>query len=351
MREVIQKEWHELQAIWCQLYDSNTAASPFQSWDYLHRTGKGSASHREPFRLLGLKPLNLVLLRDGQPIAAAALLHKKENERHICYLRGHFTTANYLDIVYTPDFDAADFRTLMDEARRLLGNAEFQFDRIRDDSPTRLLMSAYFANGHIEQRECACISLAQSYEDWLQGLRKSARDSLTNRLNRLLTDRADWSVEVRSGCDVDMLSYKRAMSVCAERYLTKNALRLGPLSRLAARVLTSLLLRDKLSQWVKQSKHGLFALLRINGEVAAFASMVVCKDKCVSGVRFAIDHRFSRYSPGSLLLSQLIRHLTQARQCGALSVDQLDMGQGVDGGSSYKYAYGGETRYLYFFSD
>ena len=115
--------------------------------------------------------------------------------------------------------------------------------------------------------------------------------------------------------------------------------------------MAALLLRDKLSQWVAQSEDGIVALLRINGSIAAFASMIICKDRRLSGVRFAIDFRFSRYAPGGLLLSELVRYLIEARQKGELDADQLDMGQGVSGGSSYKYAYGGETRNLYFFSD
>ena len=351
MRKIAAKKWSELKTDWQRLQDVNPTASPFQSYEFLSCTGKGKISYREPFRLVGLKELNLVLYEDGEPVAAAALLYSKTRGRLICYLRGHFTAANYLDFAYTPGFSYADFQALMDEAKKRLGSVSFQFDRIRDDTMTCRYMSAYFASGHTDRQECACISLDQSYEGWLQSLRKSTHQSLNNRRNRLLTDRADWSVDIRRGCDVDKSTYKKAMRVCAERYITKKAFRFGPLSGLAKKVLTSLLLREKLTQWATQSADSLMALLRINGDIAAFASMVVCRDKRVSGIRFAISARFARYSPGGLLLSDLVRYLIDARQKGELDADQLDMGQGVDGGSSYKFAYGGEARYLYFFSD
>ena len=351
MREIAAKKWHELKTDWQRLYDANAAASPFQSYEFLSLTGKGSLFYREPFRLAGLKELNLVLYKDSKPVAAAALLHKRIKGRHICFLRGHFTAANYLDIIYTRDFDYTDFQALMDEAKKRLDNVEFQFDRVRDDSATCRYLTKYFADGHIDRCECACISLEQSYDGWLQSLHKSSRQSLNNRRNRLLTDRADWSSDIRRGCDVDKSTYKKAMRVCAERYMTKKAFRFGPLSGLAKSALTVLLHRDKLSQWASQSADSLVALLRINGEIAAFASMVVCQDKRVSGIRFAISAHFARYSPGGFLLSELVRYLIEARQKGELDADQLDMGQGVSGGASYKYAYGGETCYLYFFSD
>ena len=349
MRKIATKKWSELKTDWQRLQDVNAAASPFQSYEFLSRTGKGNLFYTEPFRLVGLKELNLVLYEDGEPIAVAALLHKKTKGRHLCYLRGHFTAASYLDIMHKPGSSYADFQALMDEAKKQLGSVAFQFDRIRDDTVTSRYMSAYFASGETNRHECARISLEQSYDSWLQSLHKSTRQSLNNRRNRLLTDRADWSADIRRGCDVDKSTYKKAMRVCAERYMTKKAFRFGPLSGLAKKALAALLLRENVSQWVAQSADSLVALLRINGEIAAFASMVVCRDKRVTGIRFAISARYARYSPGGLLLSELVRYLIEARQKGELNADQLDMGQGVSGGASYKYAYGGETCYLMFY--
>lgn len=351
MRVVVSKQWRKLQAVWQHLYDSNPSASPFQSYDYLSRTGKGQPSRREPLRLMGVKELNLILYNDGEPVAVAALLYHKKNGRRICYLRGHFTAASYLDLVYVPGFSYDDFTALMNDIKARLGNAVFQFDRIRDNSVTCQFMCTYFSKSHINKHECAAISLAQSCESWQLSLHKSTRQSLSNRRNRLLHDKAEWSVVIRRGCDVDMGTYKKAMRVCAERYMTKNTFRLGALAGPAAKLLAHLLLRDKITQWVAQSQDSLVALLYINGEIAAFASMVVSKDKRVSGIRFAICSRFSRYAPGGLLLSALIRHLINSRQRGELDAGELDMGQGISGGSAYKFAYGGEKRYLYYFSD
>ena len=131
MREIASKKWSDLKTDWERLHNANAAASPFQSYEYLSRTGKGSLSCREPFRLAGLKELNLVLYEDGEPVAAAALVYKKTKGRLICYLRGHFTTANYLDFAYAPGFSYADFCALMDEVKKRLGNVAFQFECCR----------------------------------------------------------------------------------------------------------------------------------------------------------------------------------------------------------------------------
>lgn len=349
MREIVQKGWRETEAVWHQLFNNSGSASPFQSYDFLTFTGKGKPYRTDLFRLVGLKELNLILYRDGEPIAVAALLFKKKKKRHMCYMRGHFTGANYLDFVYHRGLTYEDFRFLMDGIKGMLGDVSFQFDRIPGDALTCQYMKLYFASDRIVPYECAYIPLTQSYDDWLQSLRKSVRQSMKNRCNRMERDHIEWSVDYFRGPSVDKTAYRKAMLVCAERFLTRCHFHFGSLSKLAGQALAVLLLKEKLMQWISRSEDSFTAILYMNGEVAAFANALVCRGKLLSGVRFAISSKYAKYSPGGLLINSMVRYLIDQNRQGAVQIDLLDMGQGVSGGSAYKYSYGGVPCYQYYF--
>jgi hypothetical protein len=349
MREIIKKEWCEIEADWRRLFNNNGSATPFQSYDFLTFTGKGKLYRTDLFRLVGLKELNLVLYKDSEPIAIAALLFKKKKEKHLCYMRGHFTAANYLDFVYQPDLCSEDFCFLMDGIRDALGDVSFQFDRIPEESLTCHYMKQYFASDRIDPCESAYIPLTQSYESWLSGLHKSVRQSMNNHRNRIVRDQVNRSAVYYWGPTIDQEIYKKAMLVCADRFMVKNRFRFGLLSTLARKALAVLLMKEKLTQWVSRSDNSFTAILYMNDEIAAFANALVCKDKRLSGVRFAISSKYAKYSPGGLLISSMVKHLIDLNQQGAIQIDRLDMGQNVSGGSSYKYSYGGVTSHMYHF--
>ncbi|MEM5770245.1 MAG: GNAT family N-acetyltransferase, partial [Bacillota bacterium] len=93
-----------------------------------------------------------------------------------------------------------------------------------------------------------------------------------------------------------------------------------------------------------------YAILYMNGDIAAFASALICRDKRIYGIRFAISSKYARYSPGGLLISEMVRHLIEQNTTDKQKLLRLDMGEGVRGGMSYKHAYGGVTYQLYHFT-
>ncbi|MEM5770244.1 MAG: hypothetical protein AAGU32_18450, partial [Bacillota bacterium] len=245
MRKIIQEDWQEIEAKWRRLFTSNGSASPFQSYDFLTFTRKGKPYRNDPFRLVGLKELNLVLYRDNEPIAIAALLFKKKKKKHLCYMRGHFTAANYLDFVYQPNLSYEDFQFLMDGIKSRLGNVSFQFDRVPEESVTGRYLREYFSPGEIDVNEGAYIPLTQSYESWLSSLHKSTRQSLNNHRNRLIRDQVKWSVRYYYG-SIDDKAYQQALNLCVSRILTKNRFRFGPLTKPVQRIISVLLRKEKL---------------------------------------------------------------------------------------------------------
>ena len=348
MREVVARKWKDLLPIWNDLYDRNAAATPFQSYDFLTFTGRGKPYRKDPLRLVALREWNLVLYNDGEAIAIAPLLIKRKNGRFMVYFRGHFTVANQLDFIYS-DWSYDDFEFLMDYITEKLGQVSFFLDRVSEKTVSCQYLKQYFASKQIEEHECFAIPVTVDYDEWLRGLSKSPRQNLSNHYHRLERDNIDWSVRFICGERLDRRLCRQMMWVYADRFLIKNNCCCGPCRMLVTRALQAYLLCDKMTCWMNREGCNFHAVLTMNGEVAAFASGLVCRDKRILLSRLAILTKYAKYSPGNILVSATLRHIIEQNRNGAMDVEQLDLSQGGQCGMSYKQALGGKVHFSYLF--
>lgn len=144
MRKIIEYKWDGLLPIWNDLYERNSSATPFQSYDFLTFTGKVKPYRKDLFRLVGVKEWNLVLIDDDTPIAIAPLLIKKVEKRYTVYLRGHYTVANELDFIYAT-WSFNDFKFLMDYIYSTLVNPRLVFDRVSERTSTCAYLKDYLS--------------------------------------------------------------------------------------------------------------------------------------------------------------------------------------------------------------
>ncbi|HPJ02963.1 MAG TPA: hypothetical protein PKU80_09005 [Candidatus Limiplasma sp.] len=348
MKEIKQREWSELAQIWKELIDGNPIATPFQSYDYLTFTGKGKPLRNDWFRTVGLRELNLVLYVDHTPIAIAPMLYKRRNGKATVYFRGHFTVANHLDLIYA-SLSYDDFAYLMDGIRSLLGDVAFFLDRVYCKSPTSEYLKTYLSAATIQEHECFAIPVPKTYDDWYQSLTKSRREKIRQCNNRIANDNAQCSVSYFAGEKINAAIYREMVSVYADRFLVKNNYIFRSFNHLAKNALRSFLLKDKMTQWLNNANNSFHVVVYINHEVAAFSSGLISKDKRILGCRFAMYTKYKRYNPGVILISSTIGYLAEQKAAGQLDIAQLDMGQGGDGGMTYKSTYGGEVYSNYTF--
>ena len=348
MNKIVKKEWSELQPIWNGLLNANPVATPFQSYEYLSFTGKGKPSHKAPFRLCGVRELNVVLYSDNKPIAIAPMLYKKKKGRTTVYLRGHFTALNQLDFIYA-DLCYDDFKFLMDGIRKLLGDVSFFFNRIYYLSPTRDYLKQYLPSAEMQTHEGFAIRIPQEYDDWYNSLSKSVCATLRLSRNRITKDEIQCATSFYVGDTIDSDTYEKMLSVYVDRFLVKNNIRLGPLQKLAKMVLRFYVHKEKMMQWIKTTDHSFHVVVYMNNQIAAFASGLLCKNKRMIGSKLAINSDFKRYSPGAVLIRSSIEYLSEQKKSNGITIDLFDMGRGGEGGMAYKRSYGGEPYYNYTF--
>ena len=348
MREVHEKKWSDLSPIWHEFYQKNQKATPYQSYEFLTFTKRGKPYRNDLFRLLGVREWNLVLYRDENPVAIAPLLIKKQRGKYKVVLRGHFTAANQLDFIYD-DISYDDFKFLMDYIKSKLGRVSFLLDRISEKTVTCEYLKKYFSLDCIDEEECYAIPIATDYDEWLKGLSRSARGNLSTYCNRLEREGLEWSVDVYCGRRIDKKLYRKMMYVYVDRFVEKNGINLGIFRRPVACLLQAFLMCDRLTRWMSREADSFHAVLSIGPDVAAFASGVCCRGGRIIVSRLSISTAQSRYGPGGILISSILRYIIAQNKSGAMDIKELDLSQGGHGGMSYKQTYGGQVHYCYVF--
>ena len=160
----------------------------------------------------------------------------------------------------------------------------------------------------IEKIEQIRIPYQSSYEDYISGLSKSAKQNIRTAYNRMNNDNRNYSFKCYFGEPIPPDKQQKILNVCCKRRSEKYH---------NASVLHSFYL--KYLDWITeecQTNHFAFnAVLEIDGEVAAFMSGFENRfEDEISIPRLAIDATFSRYSPGIILLNETAKVLTETQR-------------------------------------
>jgi len=350
MSKIVKKKWNELLPVWQEINTQNKDATPYQSYELLTFTKKGKPYFKDPFRLVGLKELNLVLYNENEAIAIAPMLVKKKSNKYMVYLRGHFTKTDLLDFIHK-GWSYDDFKFLIDGIKELLGNTSFLFGRISENSVTCGYLKEYFATGKIEEYDCYAIPVPQCYDDWFLNLHKSTRKNITRHMNRLDDDKISWKPVFYCCRPIEKNTCKAMMNLYARRYLEKNRLKFGPLSSVVTKLMAIGLSRDQITQWLNSAQNNFHVILYMNNEIAALICGLISKNQCIIFTRLAINLKYSKYGPGGLLLSCLMQNVIEQNKNGTLDIKLLDLGEGGGNGMEYKRMHGGERYNIYTFTD
>lgn len=206
--------WNRLKTEIMSITDENPSLTPYQSWDYLNYTGKGFTA-RHPQKMLGLRSMTFCLYRGDQVVTIAPLLQQGNT---LC-LRGQYTGAGNLDLIYRPDFSYEEFSFLMDAIRKRCGKAQWTVDRVSEKS---LLLdywqryTAQFPDVSVTKETCVEIMMQESYDAWYHSLSKSVRQNLRTSYNRANTDNKQIDVRIRYDCPIPAHDFQEILQVASK---------------------------------------------------------------------------------------------------------------------------------------
>lgn len=185
------------------------------------------------------------------------------------------------------------------------------------------------------------IPLKSDYDTYYNGLSKHARQNIRTAYNRVKRDNCSLSIhfypmnegrEVRSAARE---AYKQYSSIYMKRLEERYHLK-------GLRLLRKRILEKYINSGWKTASASftLLADISLNDEVAAYAKCYMDQPhRKVTVPNLAIDIKWGFYSPGIILVNELVNHFIDTG-----GADYLSMGRGEE---SYKYEMGGEVYLTY----
>lgn len=324
-----------------ELYKDNVWLTPYQSFDYLAFTGKGFTA-RHPENMLFLRERNFILYRNNIPIAVAPLLVNGLKTK-VVQLRGIYTGAGNLDLIYRQDISYEEFLFLMEEIKNEMGFAQFIFSRISQKSLICDYLERYVSSidGVKEDDEnCYEIIVPDSYDEWNKSLSKSTRQNIRTSYNRLDTDGKTIKYIYGNESTIPESIFSEIMEVAGKR-ASEYAHSDG---KFIQKAYTFLKKRDPVVRFLQQHNKCFYATVYIDELLAASMIGLFSNDGRMIIPRLSYDSSFSRYSPGGILINETMKIFSEEAVFDG--VKSLDLSRGDE---KYKTVYGGIKHQNYAF--
>ncbi|MGN0262421.1 MAG: GNAT family N-acetyltransferase [Eggerthellaceae bacterium] len=172
------------------------------------------------------------------------------------------------------------------------------------------------------------IDFEKDYESYFSSLGKHTRQNIRTAYNRLKTDGVQYRLEVVSGETVDKKTYQKAIELYCKRHEERYGVSTPAMKRWYLKHL------DFSTKVLSKSHLGFNGFLYIDGQLAAFLSgLRDDNEHSVVVPRLSINNYFSRYSPGMILINEVVKYC-----CECDKIRTLDLSKGDE---SYKLAAGG----------
>lgn len=319
---------HSVKKEWLKLCSQNIKTTPFQEWP-LH---EAIATHYLFFSLASKeRPCYFRITRDDEVIMIAPLA--KRYTLKGCYYTSFGATATiaFQDFIYADNISMEDMNKCLELLKQKCG--KILFYNVPQDS--KLYNALTIIRYPFKENINITIPSHGSYDDYYGGLDKHARQNMRTAYNRMKTDEMNWSFEVIQGEELNSEVKKELMNV----YLCRRKSRYR-----ATSALHEWFIRHYHFNTIALSRlsNAYYAILRINGKVAAFlAGYTNTSGKYILVPRLAINNEYQRYSPGVVLISETMKVLKTK-----IHVDELDLSKGND---KYKLTMGGGIYYTYNF--
>lgn len=328
--QIIRMDLREAAEIAEALYSGSADMTVFQSPEYLRLTGKGFLP-KHPFRAWLSTPVNYLLTDGGCPVALAPLL---ETRRHL-YIRGAFTGAGHLNFIYGDAFSREHCQALIGRLKTDYPGKTLRFDRLSEKTRLAVYLREMYADIRPQKNVCVSIPVPSAYDDWFGGLHKGVRQNIRTMYNRLAADQITWSVQTAFNSLVPEKAFRDILRLFAKRaaeYKHLNGTIFFPLLYVLKR-------NDPVVRYIRDSSRSSYSIAYINGKPAACCCGFVCNDGRFLIPRLSIDSAYNRYSPGGLMISEIMKKICSENP---FSIRELDLSRGAE---QYKYRYGGIDHY------
>ena len=150
------------------------------------------------------------------------------------------------------------------------------------------------------------IILPKSYDEWFASLSKSVRQNIRTAYNRLSSDSCNYKAEMFRGGEIPASTMRKMVGVYNNRHISRYGVKTTLLKKFYLQYI------DFCTRDMKNNPDALHFVLTVNGEIASFFSGYIDKNtESVIVLRLSINQKYSRYSPGYVLLNEAIKSFFQ----------------------------------------
>lgn len=326
MLELLKWQDPKLKTIWNDFYKDNLSLSPYSSWSY-----NNISYNCFKFRAHRWKEKNFFLIekQGGKTLAIIPLTFRRGKLN----IFGDFESGGALDFIYPAETGSDIFDTIFADLHAFFPNYTLCLNKINERSPLyQYLQKNNYKN--ISIRNCVKIKFGDCYEDYLQSLSKNQRQNLRTAQNRLISDKKEYSLDIKINSIASDTFIKASLRVYNKREGERNHKERGYFSKFRQ------LYFDPITPAIKKMPNNFNAVLYLQGHgLIAFISGFITNGNEIICPRFAMDSTFAKYSPGKLLISQIVKWLI-----ANTDIRCIDLSRGEE---QYKYDMGGITHINY----
>lgn len=339
MKEQVYFSIDDIRKLWEDIYKNNYGLSWFQSFEWNKALENAFRSRKVRYHNCQLK---YIVFEDR--FIAPVVINKKEKKIEFLGVR---ESSDYLSFIYDSSASDEELIAWICNLVKKFPDFQFSFDRINERNRFKDILNSLIEvktfHGTVQQSQCVVVSTMQNTDSYLQSLSKSVRQNYRTARNRMKKDGLSYEVKMETSKMLNNQQKELYELYCARRADCDNSN--NKISKLitALKSLAKNILREKevdvLSEYA--SKTAVFcSQIYINGQLAAFCEgNINNNNECISIARVATKAAFYKYSPGQVMLIEIIELLKS-------EIKYFDLTRGTE---DYKFKLGGTIHHNYNF--
>lgn len=280
------------------------------------------------------KPLYVEIIEDGKTVLIAPLCKScKDNRWGII---GQFNGLQLYDFIYGSDVTIEQMQKYLKFLCEQLKCVRLDIETMPE---TSVVYQAFQASGNVSDiypSNNVNISFTKTYEEYYSVLSKNMRQNIRTAYNRLNKDNCEFEFKCYLGTPISRKLLNNLIDVYCDRHTNRYEITTSILKKYYLKYFD-------FSTWCQQYyNNNLYAVIFINGEVAAFLSGLIDKktDEAIIP-RLSIKEEFGKYSPGIVLINEVVQYFINNNVVRNLNLSKGD--------EKYKIAMGGEIYKTYNF--
>ena len=323
-----------------------TLMSVKKSWKKLEEAGGADVSAyqsyyvnavvRKRLPVYGLKERYsaryLELVEDGKPVMILPVC-KYQGKEEYCAI-GKFNGFQVYDFVYSREMTIEKMQQCVQFVLDTLKIDKLMLYNVPENSVLyqAVATSQAFCDGYrisAGSNDNVTIDTENDYDLWHSKLSKSTRQNIRTAYNRMNTDGIQLHVEILRGERIKRNTLDQLIDLYCKRHEERYEVTTSAPKKLYLRYL------DFSTVCLRSYPDNFCAMVYMDNQLAAFMSGLVEKQGTSAVIpRLSIENRFSRYSPGVVLINETVKYLTSDT-----GIRFLDLSKGAEG---YKISMGGK---------